>query len=98
MLEQGRAMADDATITPAAGLPDHVPPGLVFDYEQALGPTSLDDIYAPAWRVFEDCPPVFFAPSRTAGSQRPGSWVCSRYEEVREVFQNSARYSSEGIF
>src|SRR6266545_3138656 len=91
-------MADDATTTPAVGIPAHVSPGLVFDYEHTLEPTSVDDIYAPAWKVFEDCPPVFFAPSRTPGSQRPGSWVCSRYEDVREVFQNTERYSSEGIF
>lgn len=91
-------MADDLTTAPSAGIPDHVPPGLVFDYEPALEPTNLDDIYAPAWKLFEDCPPVFFAPSRTAGSQRAGAWVCSRYEDVREVFQNTERYSSEGIF
>jgi cytochrome P450 len=41
---------------------------------------------------------VFYAPARHAGARWPGSWVCSRYEDVREVFQNTDRYSSEAIF
>jgi cytochrome P450 len=83
---------------PRAPMPQHVPPGLVFDHEDSLAPTPIDDIYAPAWKVFEEAPPVFFAPNRNAASMGPGSWVCTRYEDVREVFQNTERYSSESIF
>ncbi|CAN7626990.1 cytochrome P450 [Phenylobacterium sp. LjRoot225] len=97
-------MADDANRGPGAEagsgmpIPAHIPPGLIFDYDDALGPSGLDDIYAPAWEVFEKLPPVFYAPARHAGARWPGSWVCTRYDDVREVFQNTDRYSSEAIF
>jgi cytochrome P450 len=96
-------MADDANLSGAAPAgwvrPDHVPPELVFDYEDALAPSTADDIYARAWEVFEKAPPIFFAPSRLATTtNRAGSWVCTRYEDCREVFQNTERYSSSAIF
>ena len=94
-------MADDAINTSAAAspqLPEHVPPELVFDYEATLGPSAADDIYARAWEVYEKAPPVFWQPSLRPGARGPGSWVCTRYEDVREVFQNTDRYSSQSIF
>lgn len=90
-------MAEDANGS-GMPIPKHVPRELIFDYDAALGPTALDDIYAPAWEVFEKLPPVFYAPAGHAGARWPGSWVCTRYEDVREVFQNTDRYSSEAIF
>jgi cytochrome P450 len=92
--------ADDANRSPAPGvaLPPHVPPELVFDYEAALGPTTLEDPYAPARRVFETLPPVFYSRSSNGMATGPGTWVCSRYEDIREVYQNTERYSSQGIF
>jgi cytochrome P450 len=97
-------MANDVTPSPIPGgrtdapLPDHVPRELVFDYEDTLGPSTDDDIYARVWEVFEKAPPIFYAPSRLATTDRPGAWVCSRYEDCREVFQNTGRYSSSAIF
>ncbi|CAN7576655.1 cytochrome P450 [Phenylobacterium sp. LjRoot219] len=82
----------------ALPIPAHVPPELIVDFDVMLGPTTLDDPYAPAWEVFEQCPPVFYAPARQAGARWPGAWICTRYEDVREVFQNTDRYSSEAIF
>lgn len=79
-------------------IPDHVPPELIFDFDVSLGSTTLDDPYAPVWETFETRPPVFYAPARHAGARWPGSWVCTRYEDVREVFQNTDRYSSGAIF
>jgi cytochrome P450 len=81
-----------------ADLPEHVPPELVFDYEQAVGPTALDDPYAPAWEVFKTYPPVFFSPFRSAAAWGRGTWVCTRADDIRDVFQNTERYSSNGIF
>ena len=97
-------MADDAAHSPAPAsdaavgappLPDHVPPELVFDHEHALGPTVLDDPYSPAAEVFASYPPVFYVRGRRG---RAGTWVCTRYDDIREVFENADRYSTAGIF
>lgn len=85
-------------MTDVRAIPDHVPPELVRNYEQALAPTTLDDPYAPAWNVFQTYPPVFYARSQLATSDMPGAWVCTHYEDIREVFQNTERCSSHGIF
>jgi cytochrome P450 len=93
-------MADDAT--PHAGasgdLPAHVPPELVFDYEYALDANTLDDPFALTDEVRTKFPPIFYARTRNATMGGPSSWVCTRYEDIREVLQNTALYSSENIF
>jgi cytochrome P450 len=93
-------MTNELSASTAArgAIPEHVPPELVFEYEEALAPTTLDDIYAPAWEVFKTYPPVFYARSQLAISDVPGNWVATHYEDIREVFQNTERYSSQGIF
>jgi cytochrome P450 len=91
--------ADDPGRSAAAGdLPAHIPPALVLDYEDVLGPNRLDDPFAPAREALGRLPPVFFARSRFSLLGGPGSWICTRYEDIREVFQNSDRYSSAGVF
>lgn len=84
--------------TPARPLPDHVPPELVFDYEGALDPSTDDDPFARARALAAASPPIFYSRYRHASAAAPGSWVCSRYEDIREVFQNTERYSSEANF
>jgi cytochrome P450 len=99
------AMADDANkgafmghVAPPADLPAHVPPELVYDYEACLDANTLDDPFSMTEEVRTKFPPIFFAKSRNATMGGPGSWVCTRYEDIREVFQNTDRYSSENIF
>jgi cytochrome P450 len=89
-------MADDA-LSSASGIPDHVPPELVLDYEDALGPTTLEDPYAPARDIAKTHPPVFYAKLRHTAFGG-GMWVCTRHEDQREVYQNTERYGSEGLF
>jgi cytochrome P450 len=84
--------------TAARPLPDHVPPELVFDYEGSLDPTTDDDPFARARALAQKCPPIFYSRYRHASAGGVGSWVCSRYEDIREVFQNTERYSSEANF
>jgi cytochrome P450 len=87
-----------AGVAPAGELPAHIPPNLVFDYEHLIGPTTLDDPFAPTETALKTLPPIFFARSQFAAMGNAGSWVCTRYEDIREVFQNTEHYSSEGIF
>jgi cytochrome P450 len=93
-------MADDAAVQSGAGggVPAHVPPELVLSYDRLLGPNTLDDPFAPTAEVFDAYPPIFYAQSSQAAMGAQGSWVCTRYEDIREVLQNTDHYSSDGIF
>jgi cytochrome P450 len=96
--DKDRVPASAARSSSGLPIPEHVPRELIFDFDILLGPTAEADPYAPAWEVFENRPPVFYAPSQHAGARWPGAWVCSRYADVREVFQNTDRYSSGSNF
>lgn len=89
-------MADQAAMAPPAVTPPaHVPPGLVIDasaYQQANDHLDPFDVAA---NVHAELPPVFFTPTRTPGLFS-GAWVVTRYEDIREVYQNDALYSTEG--
>ncbi len=83
-------------------IPDHVPPELVRS-----GP-GFDDV-ASDWRnpfadtenVFTgDYPPIFFVPGYPipiVGTSALGAWMITRHDDIREVFQTPAVFSSHGI-
>jgi cytochrome P450 len=68
-----------------------------YAWEHTLAPNTLFDPYSPGEEVIRGCPPLFRAPSvnsRLAG----GIWVATRFEPIREIFQNSDHYSSAAIY
>jgi cytochrome P450 len=76
-----------------AELSDNGPqPGQV-SWEQALGPNYLEDPYALTEGVLESCPPLFRA---KPSSPRMGDclWVATRFDVIREIFQNNDHYST----
>ena len=76
-----------------ARLPAHVPHELVYDIEVLNDPNTLDDPYSVTEGVIETLPPLMFnlnPPGRAA----PGLWVATRYEDVREIYQNTDLYSA----
>ena len=91
-------MADDATAPATPPLPENVPPHLVFDYAEALPPTTDDDPYARAREVARTRPPIFWTWLRSVTRVGSGAWVCSRYEDCREVYQNAERYTTTENF
>lgn len=88
----------EATIIPGTSgvgkIPPHIPPELVFtpDFEQA---NALDDPFSVTAAIYDQLPPVFFWPRPYPG-RYDGTWVVTRYEDIREVYQNDAVYSTEG--
>ena len=69
----------------------------IHAWEHTLAPNTLFDPYSPSEEVIRGCPPLFRAPSmnsRLAG----GIWVATRFEPIREIFQNAQRYSSSAIY
>jgi len=68
------------------------------DWVAALAPNTLDDPFSLTEAVVERCPPLFFAQMAAPGMEGVRMWVATRFEPIREIFQNSERYSSHGVY
>jgi len=75
-------------------IPAHVPPALVRELDY-LDPNTRIDPFSTTEHIYEELPPVFFTPQQYPPSHR-GAWVVTRYEDIREVYQNNELYSNEG--
>ena len=73
-------------------IPDHVPPELVFEpkYEE---PNTRVDPFSVTQNIYQELPPVFYWPRPSPG-RYDGAWVVTRYEDIREVYQNEELYST----
>ena len=80
-------------------VPDHVPPELVRDYDflKTFEPNALAEPFSKTARVFEDedIPPVFFAPGLTIWRGR-GSWIATRFQDIKWVYTDSEVWSNIG--
>lgn len=85
-------MSESVTDT-APDLPAHVPPELVHDISRYMAPSTRVDPFSLTEHIYEELPPVFFTKSRSA--LYDGVWVVTRYEDIREVYQNDALYSTK---
>jgi cytochrome P450 len=66
-----------------------------FDWQALLAPNNLDDPYSPAEALL-DCPPLFLSQTDIMGT--PGVWIATRFDVIREIFQNTDHYSSQGLY
>lgn len=83
------SVMDSETKNAAASMPD---------WAATLAPNTLFDPFAPTERVLDSCPPLFFAEMAAPGMEGVRMWVATRFEPIREIFQNSDRYSSHGVY
>jgi cytochrome P450 len=67
-----------------------------FDWQSLLAPNALDEPYDPARALLEECPPLFFSQTDIMG--KPGVWIATRFDVIREIFQNTDHYSSQGLY
>src|SRR5271163_2722335 len=74
-------------------VPAHVPPELVRHWALASAPGVEHDPYS-ANRVLLEGPDVFYTPLMKSPSD-PGSWVVTRAELIREIFQNNETFVSK---
>ncbi|CAN7650614.1 cytochrome P450 [Phenylobacterium sp. LjRoot219] len=88
-------MASSTAIKLKSGkdLPAHVPASLVREVSQFLRPNTSPDPYASTKEVFETFPRIFFSPEFAPG-QYDGTWVVTHYEDIRDVYQTDALYST----
>lgn len=64
-----------------------------FSWEQALAPSFAADPFALTDEVLRTCPPLFRAkPSNPQMGE--GIWVATRFDTIREIFQNNDHYST----
>ena len=68
------------------------------DWMAALAPNTLFDPFAPTEAVVEQCPPLFPAHMQAPGMADTQLWVATRFDVIREIFQNHARYGSHGVY
>ncbi len=75
-------------------VPAHVPTNLIHELDY-LDQNARVDPFSTTENIYEELPPVFFSPQFNPVLFK-GSWVVTRYEDIREVYQNDALYSVEG--
>lgn len=68
------------------------------DWAAALAPNTLFDPYAPTEAVIEHCPPLFPAEMQAPGMADTQLWIATRFEPIREIFQNGEHYRSHGVY
>jgi cytochrome P450 len=73
--------------------PAHVPPSLVYDIGRYFEPTTDPDPFHASAHIHEELPPVFYSNSR-GKAQGSDGWFVTRYEDVREIYQNDRLYST----
>jgi cytochrome P450 len=76
--------------------PAHVPEHLIVDIQKYMRASTLPDPFSLTEGIYEDLPPVFYALGLT-GRMQDGIWAVTRYSDIREVYQNSALYSTKGV-
>jgi len=84
-------MSQSQTVTPAAGIPAHVPAHLVktFDFR-----TGLRDRPQEAIAELLDGEPIFYSPVRHILAAEGGAWVVTRAALAREIMSNPEVFSS----
>lgn len=72
-----------------AGIPEHVPPQLVVDFDIYHPEGAEEDYFQPFRRLFETgAPDIFWSP------RYGGHWVMRRTEDLWEAFKDYERFSS----
>lgn len=89
----GVLLADMETL--ASDVPPHVPRELVRYPAELDTPNCLVDPFSVTEKARTELPPVFYWPKLRPGISA-GFWVVTRYEDIREVYQNSELYSNQG--
>jgi len=74
-------------------IPAHVPPELVYDLDVYEAASTAVDPWAKTAEVFSRLPRIVYWPKPRPG-RFDGAWVATRYEDIREVYQNDEVYST----
>lgn len=76
-------------------IPDHVPAELVIDPSPYMARANAElDIYGDTKEIYDKAPPIFFSNALTGFGEVDSAWVVTRLKDIREVYQNTAVFSS----
>ena len=70
------------------GIPNHVTPNQVFDFDIYRDPRLEDDLHVGYATLHEDAPDVFWTPANG------GHWIVSRHDMISEIVRDSEHFSS----
>jgi cytochrome P450 len=82
--------------TPSAALPPHVPPSLAYDLSRYFEPTTDADPFHASAHIHRERPPLFYSTQR-GKAQGSDGWFVTRYEDIREIYQNDQYYSTRNL-
>jgi cytochrome P450 len=69
-------------------IPAHVPPELVYEYDNARDPRMLEDPHARMRSLIREAPPIFFSPCNG------GMWFVTRKKIIVDITMNPEVYSN----
>jgi cytochrome P450 len=69
-------------------IPEHVPPELVYEYDNARDPRMLEDPHARMRSLILEAPPIFFSP------YNGGHWFVTRKKAIVDITMNPEVYSN----
>ncbi|WNG39041.1 cytochrome P450 [Archangium violaceum] len=69
-------------------IPAHVPPELVYEYDNARDPRMLEDPHARMRSLILEAPPIFFTP------YNGGNWVVTRKKAIVDITMKPEVYSN----
>lgn len=72
-------------------IPAHVPPELVYEYDNARDPRMLEDPHARMRSLVLEAPPIFFSPCNG------GMWFVTRKKAIVDITMNPEVYSNSFI-
>ena len=72
-------------------IPAHVPPELVYEYDNARDPRLLQDPHARMRSLILEAPPIFFTP------YNGGNWVVTRKKAIVDITMNPEVFSNAFI-
>ena len=72
----------------AFGLPEHVSPDRVFDFDIYADARITADVQASYARALKDAPDVFWTP------RNGGHWMVRRYDAIREIVNDYEHFSA----
>lgn len=72
-------------------IPAHIPPELVYEYDNARDPRMLEDPHARMRSLILEAPPIFFSPCNG------GMWFVTRKKAIVDITMNPEVYSNSFI-
>jgi cytochrome P450 len=72
-------------------IPAHVPPELVYEYDNSRDPRMLQDPHARMRSLILEAPPIFFSPCNG------GMWMVTRKKAIVDITMNTEVYSNAFI-